>query len=449
MLPCSRLAQNRMKTLFTKVVVALGALTFLLTSATAETKKPNIIFILADDLGYGEVGCFGQKQIRTPSLDKMAKEGMRFTQAYAGNTVCAPSRCALMTGKHMGHATVRGNDVNRLGANDLTVAKILKDAGYTTGLVGKWGLGEENTEGVPPKQGFDYSYGYLNQVHAHDYYTDYLFRNGERIANNTNDYTHDLFAKESLEFVRREKDKPFFLYLAFTIPHSKINPPSEEPYAKENWPATERKKAAMITRMDRDIGRLFDLLKELKLDENTIVFFSSDNGPHHEGGADNAFFKSAGPLRGIKRDLYEGGFREPTIVRWPGHVKANKVSDHIWGFWDFLPTACDLAGVSAPKDIDGLSIAPTLLRKGKQQEHDYMYWEFNERGFQQAVRMGDWKALRLKPGQPLELYNLKKDLGETKNVAAANPKIVEKIESILKTCRTEYVKKDKGPKKKK
>jgi arylsulfatase A-like enzyme len=427
-----------MKTPFLKLLLVLVAC--LATAANAETKpKPNIIFILADDLGYGEVGCFGQKQIQTPSLDKMAREGMRFTQAYAGNTVCAPSRCALMTGKHMGHATVRGNDSNHLGSNDVTVAKLLKEAGYTTGLIGKWGLGSEKTEGVPTRQGFDYSFGYLNQVHAHDYYTDHLFRNGERVAKDTNAYSHDLFAEESLEFVRREKDRPFFLYLAFTIPHMQINPPSEEPYAKEKeWPASERKKAAMITRMDRDIGRLFDLLKELHIDENTIVFFSSDNGPHREQ-ADPKFFKSSGPFRGIKRDLYEGGFREPTIVRWPGHVKANKVDDHIWGFWDFLPTACDLAGVSTPEGLDGISIAPTLLRKGKQKEHEYLYWEFYERGFQQAVRMGDWKAV-VKKDAPFELYNLKRDIQETNNVAATNPKIVASIQNILKTCRTEYVK---------
>ncbi len=436
-----------MKTPFAKLLSALGAAMLLISTASAERAKPNIIFILADDLGYGELGCFGQKQIKTPSLDKMAKEGMRFTQAYAGNTVCAPSRCALMTGKHMGHATIRGNDSNHLGPNDVTVAKLLKGAGYTTGLIGKWGLGTEKTEGAPNLQGFDYSYGYLNQVHAHDYYTDHLFRNGERVAKNTNDYSHDLFAKESLEFVRQHKGEPFFLYLAFTIPHMQINPPSEEPYANEKWPASERKKAAMITRMDRDIGRLFELLKELKIDDNTIVFFSSDNGPHKEQ-ADPKFFKDAGPLRGIKRDLYEGGFREPTIVRWPGHIKSGKVSDQIWGFWDFLPTACELAGVNAPGGIDGISIVPTLLRKGKQEQHEYMYWEFYERGFQQAVRLGDWKALRLKQGEPLELYNLKKDIGETKNVAAQNPKIIEKIEEILKTCRTEYVRAEKGANKK-
>jgi len=322
----------------------------------ATVNHPNIIFILADDLGYGDVGCFGQERIKTPNLDKMASEGMKFTSCYAGSTVCAPSRCTLMTGLHTGHSRIRGNSKNAgLQASDITVAEILKKAGYRTALIGKWGLGEEGSPGLPNKKGFDESFGYLNQTHAHDYYTDYLIKDGQRMTiegnlhNGRKVYSHDLFAKAALEFLDKNQGNRFFLYLAFTIPHMKMEVPSDEPYAKENWPQSQKNKAAMITRMDRDIGRVFDKLKELGLDKNTIVFFSSDNGPHHEG-VDPTFFKASGPFRGIKRDLYEGGIREPTMVRWPGKIKAGAESDFAWAFWDFLPTACELINVHPPQE---------------------------------------------------------------------------------------------------
>src|ERR1051325_356436 len=412
----------------------------LLVSFACHAAKPNIIFILADDLGYGDLGCFGQKQIKTPCLDKMAGEGLRFTQAYAGSTVCAPSRCTLMTGHHTGHARIRGNSSLHIQEEDVTVAELLKKAGYRTALIGKWGLGEEQTAGAPHRKGFDESFGYLNQVHAHEYYTDYLIKNGERIEipENKNDtrkvYSHDLFAKAALDFVRGNRERPFFLYLAFTIPHARMQVPSQEPYAKENWPEAEKNKAAMITRMDRDIGRLFDLLKELGMDNNTIVFFSSDNGPHHEGGVKAEFFKSSGPLRGTKRDLTEGGIREPTMVRWPGRIKAG-VSDFAWAFWDFLPTACDLGGATAPKGIDGQSIVPALLGK-KQTTHKFFYWEFHEQGHQQAVRMGDWKLISRSQKGSDELYDLRTDLHEDHNVAAQHPDVAKKISDYLKTART-------------
>ncbi len=411
-------------------------------SSPAPASRPNIIFILADDLGYGDVGCFGQKRIKTPSMDKMAVEGMKFTSCYAGSTVCAPSRCTLMTGLHTGHCRIRGNANNTfLHTTDTTVAEILKKAGYRNSLIGKWGLGEEGSDGLPNKKGFDESFGYLNQTHAHDYYTDYLIKDGKRVTiegnlnNGRKVYSHDLFATAALEFLDKNQHGPFFLYLAFTIPHMKMEVPSDEPYAKENWPQSQKNKAAMITHMDKDIGRVFDKLKELHLDENTIVFFSSDNGPHHEG-VDPTFFNASGPFRGIKRDLYEGGIREPTIVRWPGKIKAGTESDFAWAFWDFLPTACDLIHVKAPEKLDGFSIVPTLFGQS-QPPHEFMYWEFHEGGSKQAVRMGQWKALRLVPGQPLELYDLKTDPGEKHNVAAEHPDEIAKIETYLKTARTE------------
>jgi arylsulfatase A-like enzyme len=430
----------------------------LVPAAEPKPSRPNIVFILADDLGYGDLGCYGQKRILTPNLDRMAAEGMRFTQFYAGSTVCAPSRCSLMTGLHTGHAIIRGNANVPLRPQDVTVAKVLKDAGYTTGLIGKWGLGEADTTGVPNRQGFDYFYGYLNQVHAHNYYPDYLWKNQEKVviegnvvksgvASKRAQYSPDLFTKEALAFVEQNREKPFFLYLAYTIPHANnergakegngMEVPSDAPYSDKTWPQVEKNYAAMVTRLDADVGRLQKRLKELGLDENTIVFFSSDNGPHKEGGADPKYFESAGPLRGFKRDLTEGGIREPMIVRWPGKVKAGVVTDQVGAFWDFLPTAAELAGAKTPAGLDGVSLTPTLLGVGKQTQHDFLYWEFHERGPQQAVRMGDWKALRLKPAGPLQLYDLKTDPGEAHDVAADHPDVTAKIEEYLKGARME------------
>ncbi len=420
--------------------------------------KPNIIFILADDLGYGDVGCFGQKKIKTPGLDQMALEGMRFTSAYAGSTVCAPSRCALMTGLHSGHGWIRGNSTLALRPEDVTVAQVLKQAGYRTSLVGKWGLGLEGSTGIPGRQGFDEWFGYLDQQHAHNYYPEFLWRGDSQgtevrvpLEKNQNgqkgDYSHDKFTREALSFVNRNKDHPFFLYLAYTIPHANnelksatgngMETPDDSPYAHEPWPQPEKNKAAMISRLDRDVGILLAKLKDLNIDDHTVVFFSSDNGPHKEGGNDPDFFESRGPLRGLKRDLYEGGIRVPALVRWPGKIKPRTVSDLPWAFWDFLPTAAEIAGVKPPPNLDGLSILPTLLGRKQSRRHEFLYWEFHERGSKQAVRMGDWKAVRLSPGQPLELYNLKTDPGEEENVAGKNPGILAKIEAYLKTARTE------------
>jgi arylsulfatase A-like enzyme len=426
-------------------------------------ERPNVIFILADDLGYGDLGCYGQEIIQTPNLDRMATEGMIFTNHYAGSTVCAPSRCCLMTGLHTGHAFIRGNDRIPLRPEDLTVAELMKQAGYATGIVGKWGLGEPDTTGVPNRKGFDYWFGYLNQQHAHNYYPDYLWRNEEKVplanqvepvgaaggvATKRVQYSHDLFASEALAFLDRNRKQPFFLYLAFTIPHANneskpdgMEIPSYGPYASRDWSNPQKGHAAMITRMDRDIGRLFDRLKALGLDEKTLVLFSSDNGPHKEGGANPAFFGSSGGLRGIKRDLYEGGIRVPLIARWPGRITAGSGSDHVCAFWDFLPTCCELAGVPTPEETDGLSFLPTLLgQPQRQRQHPYLYWEFHEQGKKQAVRMGHWKGVRLNvakdPAGPIELYHLAEDPGEQENVASRNPEAVARIATIMASART-------------
>jgi len=427
--------------------------------------QPNIIFILADDLGYGDLGCYGQQKIATPNLDKMSAEGMRFTDHYAGSTVCAPSRCALMTGQHTGHCLIRGNAQVPLRPSDFTVAELLKQAGYATGIIGKWGLGEADSTGIPNKQGFDYWFGYLNQRHAHNYYPDYLWRNQQKVpfknvvepvnppggvATERVEYSHDLFTEEALTFVERNKDKHFFLYLAYTIPHANneakalnrhgMEVPDYGIYADKDWPEPQKGHAAMITRMDSDIGKLLAKLKALGLDENTLVLFSSDNGPHREGENNPDFNDSNGPLRGIKRDLYEGGIRVPMIAHWPGRIKAGSLSNHISAFWDFLPTCAELIGVKSPEDIDGLSMVPTLLgRPAEQKEHEFLYWEFHEQGKKQAVRAGDWKGVRLNvakdPNGPIELYNLKDDIGEEHNVANRHPEIVARIEEYMKSAR--------------
>jgi arylsulfatase A-like enzyme len=388
----------------------------------------------------------------------MAAEGIRFTSAYAGSTVCAPSRCALMTGLHTGHCRVRGNALVPLAPEDVTVAEVLRDAGYATGLVGKWGLGEPDTSGLPGRQGFDEFFGYLNQRHAHNYYPDYLWRGEQRVSlegNVVRDnvaleravYSHDLFTDEALAFVERHAQGPFFLYLAYTIPHANneagaagMEVPSDEPYSDRPWPQAQKNRAAMITRLDRDVGRLLARLDALGIAGDTVVFFSSDNGPHQEAGADPRFFASGGPLRGIKRDLYEGGIRVPLVVRWPGRIGPGE-SDLPCAFWDFLPTAAELAGAAPPQGTDGASLVPTLLGEGPaghlQQPREYLYWEFFERGFEQAIRAGRWKGVRHALRGPLELYDLAADVGETRDVAADHPDVVARLEGLLSAARTD------------
>jgi arylsulfatase A-like enzyme len=436
---------NRRDFLSTPLVAGAAA-------AAAQPPRPNIIFILADDLGYGDVGCFGQKRIQTPNIDRLAREGMLFTQAYAGSTVCAPSRCSLMTGKHQGRATVRGNKRPEMGLKpgEPNVAALLKKAGYRTALFGKWGLGGPQTGSVPNRVGFDEFFGYLDQLHAHNSFPEHLWDGEaelfltENWFNQKKTFAPDLFTKRALSFVEKATRDPFFLYLAYTIPHANnelgrvhangMDSPDHGPYAKENWPAVEKSFAATITRMDSDIGKLMETLKSKGLDNNTLIIFSSDNGPHREGNHDPEFFESRGPLRGMKRDLYEGGIRVPTIARWPARIQPGRKSDFAWAFWDFLPTACELAGVKPPAGIDGVSIVPTLLGQ-TQKPHDYLYWEFHEGGFHQAVRQGDWKLVRQKPKFELELYNLRDDIGERRNVAGQNPAIVARMEKLFTSAR--------------
>ena len=426
---------------------------------SAAPDRPNIIFIMADDLGYGDLGCYGQKRIRTPHLDRMAAEGMKFTQFYAGSTVCAPSRCVLMTGLHTGHCFIRGNGKINLRPDDVTVAEVLKGTGYTCALMGKWGLGHENSTGLPTRQGFDSFFGYLDQHHAHNYYPSFLVRNekrvllknvvpkegrfGQGVATRQVEYSHDLVMAETMKWLDSVRDKPFFLYLALTIPHANnearqkgMEVPDLGAYAKEDWPAPQKGTAAMISRMDADLGRLFARLKQQGIDKKTVVFFTSDNGPHREGGNDPDFFNSNGPLRGIKRALYEGGIRVPLLVRWPGRIRAGSTTDFIGSFADVLPTLAVLAGARRQLVTDGVSFVDSLLGDiRRQQQHKYLYWEFYEGRSAQAVRMGDWKAV-VKPlhGTKVELYHLGSDVGEKKDVASEHPDVVARARAAIKAA---------------
>jgi len=399
-------------------------------------RKPNIVFIMADDLGYADLGCYGQKEILTPNLDRMASEGLRFTQAYAGCTVCAPSRCTLMTGKHTGNCWVRGNRRPEvpLRPQDVTVAEVLKRAGYTTGMFGKWGLGPAETIGIPNRKGFDEWFGYLDQVHAHNYWTDTMWDNREEVFLQKNfgakkgTYAQQLFTQHALHFIGRHKEEPFFLYLPYTTPHGAWDPPSDAPYTDKDWPQVKKNIAAMVTSLDADVGKILACLHEHGLDENTLVIFTGDNGAHPTPAK---LFNSDAPFRGAKRDMYEGGIREPFIARWKGKIQPG-VSDQVFAFWDMLPTFAEIGGGLAPPGLDGISMAAAILGKPQKRQHEYLYWEFYEKGFQQAVRMGDWKGISVKEGAPLELYDLKTDPSETKNIASSHPDIVQKIERIMK-----------------
>jgi arylsulfatase A-like enzyme len=434
-------------------------------------RQPNIIYILADDLGYGDLSCYGQKKFSTPNIDRLAKEGMLFTQHYAGSTVCAPSRCVLMTGLHTGHCQIRGNKgmqpegQHPMKQNTVTAARLLEQCGYVTGAFGKWGLGGPGSSGEPNNQGFDIFFGYNCQSLAHHYYPTYLWRNREKVVLEGNDpaaqtgqYAPDLIVEEMLGFVRTHAGKPFFMFVPITIPHAELAVPEDslvkykgkfaedKPYVNTSGRGYGSQShpraafAAMVERMDGYVGKLLALLKELNIDDRTIVMFSSDNGPHLEGGADPDFFDSNGPLKGYKRDLYEGGIRVPMLVRWPGKIKAGSKSEHISAFWDILPTFAELAGAAVPIGIDGISFVPTLLGyRDNQTQHAQLYWEFHEQGGKQAVRMGKWKAVRLNamqsPDGPVELYDLSKDIGEKNNVAARNPEVAAQLAARMEICR--------------
>ena len=454
-----------------------GFFSFLILSLCfALQAKPNLIFIMADDLGYGDLGCFGQKLIKTPRLDQMAKEGMKFTRFYSGSTVCAPSRSVLMTGQHMGHTHVRGNaggDMSRqsLREIDITVAEKLKDAGYATALIGKWGLGEIGQEGHPLKQGFDYFYGYLNQVHAHNFYPEFLWRNQKKhilknvvkpisekpragfmggAATKRVEYSHDLFTQEALTWIKTNKENPFFLYLPLTIPHANnegtrmFGDGAEVPdygiYEKEDWSKQDKGQAAMITRMDRDVGKILDLLVELKIEENTLVMFTSDNGPHNEAGHNPKLFNPAGPLRGMKRTLTEGGIRVPTLAWWPQTIKPNSISDQPLYFGDLMATACEMSGTSLPAETDSLSFLPSLQgNTAKQKRHKFLYWEFYERTFRQAVVMENWKLIRADmDNQRLELYDLKNDIHEDSNLIQEQPAVAQRMLSYMETAHSPH-----------
>jgi len=467
-------------------------------------EPPNIIYILADDLGYAELGCYGQKKIRTPNLDRLAREGLRFTQHYCGNAVCAPSRCALMTGKHPGHAYVRNNRRAKLPREvkakygmefsgqepipdaEVTIAEMLKQKGYATAAVGKWGLGHFGTTGDPNRQGFDLFFGYNCQAHAHSYWPAYLWRNGRKVLLSNDppvpgharlpagadrndpasyapfkgtDYSPDRMIDVALRFIRENQKRPFFLYFPSTIPHLALHIPDEdlEPYLGrwDERPFTgngytphrtpRAAYAAMISRLDRDVGRIVDLLCQLGLDRRTLILFSSDNGTTHlKKEVDSRFFESVGPLRGLKGSLYEGGIRVPMIAWWPGKIHPGGVTDHISAFWDVMPTIAEITGTHAPEGIDGISFAPTLLgHPEKQRQHRFLYWEFPGYGGQQAVRMGPWKGVRqnmLRRRNPdplkIELYNLEDDIGESRDLSGQYPEIVARIRTILEAEHT-------------
>jgi arylsulfatase A-like enzyme len=399
--------------------------------------RPNIILILADDLGYADIGCFGQKLIQTPQIDRMATEGMRFEQAYAGATVCAPSRCTLMTGLHNGHAPIRGNHEIKpegqlpMPAGTYTMAQMFHDAGYATALIGKWGLGYPGSDSTPPKMGFDHFFGYNCQVQAHEYYPPHLWRNEEKVPLDGKTYSHDLFTADALAFVRDHRDRPFFLDLSYTIPHAKLQVPDLGEYATKPWPEDRKALAAMISRMDSDVGKILAALKELNIDDRTIVLFASDNG----AGYNDKLFDHSGPLRGMKRDMYEGGIRTPAIVRWPGHVAPGTVSQQVWTFADLLPTFAAIIGHPARSGLDGIDVAPAWLER-KAIEHPPTYFEFHERGFDVCSRRGDWKAVRKGSTGPIELYDLATDPAETHDVAADHPDVVASFDTFFRTART-------------
>ncbi len=448
----------------------IRTLVFLSLAVTAFA-KPNLIFILSDDIAQGDVGCYGQKLIQTPHLDRMAAEGTRYLQGYCGTSVCAPSRSSLMTGLHSGHCPIRANrEVQPEGQKPLpegtiTVAKILHDAGYATACMGKWGMGMFGTTGSPLKVGFDHFYGYNCQRHAHSYFPTYLYNDDKRFDLPGNDgkkvgetYAQELISSEVVRWVREHKDGPFFLFYAITLPHGKFEIDDQGLYKDKPWTETQKNYAAMVTRLDSDIGRLLDTLKECGIDDNTLVMTAGDNGssfdPKSEVG--KLFDQASNGLRGYKRGLYEGALRQAAIARWPGTVPAGRVSDEPWAFWDFLPTAAELAGAPIPAECktDGLSLV-SYLKGGPAPQRDHFYWELHEGTSLQALRFGDWKAVRNGPENPIELYDLKTDAAEAHDLAAGHPDLVAKAEGLMKSSRTEHAdwplvqKKPGKPKKKK
>ncbi len=440
-----------------------------------QADRPNIIYILADDLGYGDLSCYGQKNFTTPNIDRLAQSGMRFTQHYSGSTVCAPSRSALMTGMHTGHTFIRGNkEIQPEGQHPIPddtfiLPEMLKQKGYTTGAFGKWGLGYPGSEGDPMNQGFDRFFGYNCQRLGHHYYPYHLWDNQDSIRLSANEgqqkgtYAPSLIHKKTLDFIEANKATPFFMYVASIIPHAELVAPEHvmEKYRGKYLPEKiyqgtddgpdyrlgpyESQKeshaafVAMIEILDKQVGEIIDKVEDLGIADNTIIIFTSDNGPHTEGGADPEYFDSNGPLKGTKRDLYEGGIRVPMIVKWPAQIKAQSTSDHISAFWDIFPTLAEITDAKKPAQLDGISFLPTLSGK-PQTPHDYLYWEFHERGGRQAIRRGDWKAVKYnvlkQPDRPMELYNLSKDVGEADNVAPKHPEVVQEMQGLFDQARS-------------
>lgn len=440
-----------------------------------QPQKPNIVYILADDLGYGDLSCYGQQKFKTPNIDRLAQKGMLFTQHYAGCTVCAPSRSSLMTGQDTGHTPIRGNvEVEPEGqlpisSDTYTVAEMLKEAGYATGAFGKWGLGSPGSEGDPNNQGFDVFFGYNCQLLGHNYYPYHLWSNQDKVVldenagHGTGVYAPNMIHEQALRFLEENKDKPFFMYYPTIIPHAELFTPEEymekfrgklEPernykgvddgprYKKGGYgsqPDSHAAFAAMVTLLDDHVGEVMTKLEELGIADNTMVIFTSDNGPHKEGGADPDFFNSNGPLKGYKRDLYEGGIRVPMIAVWPGHIEAGSKSDHISAFWDFMPTCAELIGANAPTNGQGVSFLPTLLGEQTQAEHDYLYWEFHEWNGRQAIRKGDWKLVHYNVFKPekktTELYKVTEDPGEENNLAEQYPEKVKELKALLDQAR--------------
>ena len=441
-------------------------------------KPPNVIMILVDDMGYGDLSFYGQKTLSTPIIDKMAREGIHLTNMYTGSTVCAPSRASLMTGKHTGHTSVRGNLPEQLlGDHEMTLAKVFKNAGYKTGAIGKWGIGHPPPYDDPQKKGFDYFYGYINMWHAHNFYPEFLLENGVKVPLNNKtalvdgknpwadspqgtgvaavreEYVHNLFDAKAIEFIEQNKENRFFLYMAYNVPHANneagpfsgdgMEVPDYYEFAENDWPQPEKGFAAMIRNIDNSVGLLLDKIKELGLDENTMVIFCSDNGPHQEGNHVMEFFNSNREYRGMKRDFYDGGVRTPFIVRWPGTISAGSSSEQVFAFWDFLPTFADLVNVEKPEDTDGISFLPTLLGKQQETEHDFLYWEFFELGGKQAILKDNWKAIKLNVRGPkenvvFELYDLKNDPEENTNVADQYPEMVKEFEILFQSARKEF-----------
>lgn len=441
-------------------------------------EKPNVLFILVDDMGIGDISCFGQKTIKTPNIDELASEGLVFNNFFTGSTVCAPSRASLMTGKTTGHSSVRGNlPAQLLDDDEMTLAKVMKEAGYETGAIGKWGIGHPPPPDDPQKKGFDYFYGYINMWHAHNCFPEFLYQNGKKVylrnkletVDGKNpwadmpegtgvsavkkDYAPLLFDQKAMDFMEKNKNNKFFLYLAYNIPHANdeakpngMEVPSYGEYANKDWPETEKGFASMMRILDNSVGKMMHKLKELGIDKRTMIVFCSDNGPHQEGGHLVSYFDSNGKYRGMKRDLYDGGVRTPFIVRWPGVVKAGTTTHHLGAFWDILPTFCDLVGVKKPKNTDGISILPTILGdENDQKNHDYLYWEFFEQGGKQAILKDDWKAIKLnvrrgagaKP-EIFELYNLDKDYAEKHDVSKEHPELIKEFNDLFKEARKKF-----------